>query len=137
MPALEQRVRAVLGNPPLTGWTATARELAEVLGHLSRQLRRHSATPARDIFRASAATDPLLAGQAFLAAKGGSDHGVMAYGFIVGDEAEAEVKAETGWLIAVMWNGQAAQPPVGYSTAVRSMVSAARRNSQPSEPSNR
>lgn len=117
--ALLQKVSAA-SHPPVAGWTATPRELLALLNRLASQLQAPSAAPARAIFQASAAADPSLAGFRFVAAKGGSDFGVLGLAFVV------ETQAGRRYALAAVWNGTQAQAPVEFQRAVQGLVATLR-----------
>ncbi len=118
MDNLGARVQANANKAPLTGWTATPDQLAGVLRRLHVQLRRPAAAPVREIFRASSRRDPVLAAFPFVAAKGGSDHGLMSHGLIV------EAGPDSSWQFVLVWNGHTSLPPQAYRDALQSLLAA-------------
>jgi Beta-lactamase enzyme family len=117
--ALLQKVSAA-DHPPVAGWTATPRELLALLTRLATQLQAKSAAPARAMFEAAAAADPSLAGFRFVAAKGGSDFGVLGLGFVF------ETQAGRCYALAAVWNGMQAQAPAEFQRAVQGLVATLR-----------
>jgi hypothetical protein len=117
--ALLQAVAAA-SHPPVAGWTATPRELLALLGRLAAQLQVPSAAPARAIFDAAAAADPSLAGFRFVAAKGGSDFGVLGLAFVF------ETQTGRRYALAAVWNGTQAQAPAEFQRAVQGLIATLR-----------
>jgi len=115
---LAARFAASANRAPVTGWVATPGQMVVVLKRLHAQLREASAAPAREIFNASRKNDPLLASFPFVAAKGGTDRGLMSHGLIV------ETGPDATWLCVLVWNGHSVQPPQAYRDALQGALSA-------------
>jgi D-alanyl-D-alanine carboxypeptidase len=83
-------------------------------------LQAPSAAPARAIFDAAAAADPSLGGFRFVAAKGGSDAGVLGLAFVF------ETQAGRRYALAAIWNGTQAQAPAEFQRAVQGLIATLR-----------
>lgn len=117
----QQFATQAASTPATTGWSASAMSLLPLLQRLERQLAAETAAPARAVFASLARRDPSLAGFDGVVAKGGSDHGVLAWTLVL-QRGNAPPLA-----VVALWNGATAAPPAGWQLALQQLLAVLQR----------